>query len=465
MRQPHRSSGPWKLAWIAVLLLTGIAVAQQTAAGGPTAQNDATAQQPSSSQEGSVMLSSLLAATNAELPALETASEVAPTNNLSGAVMFGSAYDDNLLNSDPARGGGVTYLFAPRFRLQITRPRTAWNVVYSPGVSRSNVGDTQDFMTHDFSTELTRRMSRQWTVRARTQFSVTSNPFQIVGSGNSLDGGISDPRNEGILTPFAKQTTLLTGLDTTYQLGKSDYVGASGVFSTLQFDNLNGVRTDLANRNGVSAQGFYARRLSSRNLVGVEYKFQQLRFSPLHSVTYTHSVLYFHAININPSWTVSFFAGPERADSSGEFAGVVGTVPSQIDWNVSSGAIVAWQGRTDDIRASFSRRVTDGGGLASSMRQNTLGIDYRHLFTRRWAFTVGARFDEGRALVSAAPKRPIRTAGGGFGLERNLTESLALQFGYERIQQQMPGTDFSSKAVHNRGTISLVYQFNRPLGR
>ncbi len=440
-------------------LVTGV-VAQESSSSAQV-QNAVDVQQPAPERGDSFVLPVLFAAANAELPPMATGAESERANYVGASFALGATFDDNLLNTDPASNKGMSYFVSPTLEWQVTHPRDAWSLTYTPGFSRYDVGDRQNFMTHNLDTQFSRRMTRRWTVRARTQYSVSSNPFLVLGTEGSENGApVGD--NSRLVTPLAKQALFMADLATSYQLGKNDYLGLSGGWASSQFDALNGMSANLLDRNGATAQGFYAHRLSARNMVGVEYRFQQFRFSPVSSLTLSHRVLYFHAITFNPAWTLSFFIGPEQSVSSGTFSGL-GTLRDYKDWNVSTGATLGWQRKTEYVRLTVARRVTDGGGLATSLQQNSAALDMRRLLTRHSALNIGARYDRGRVLVAAPGQKALSTIAGGIGFERNLSENLILHFGYERVHQDAEG--LTGMTNHNRVVASLMYQFSRPIGR
>jgi hypothetical protein len=172
--------------------------------------------------------------------------------------------------------------------------------------------------------------------------------------------------------------------------------------------------------------------------------------------------------------TLSFFAGPEYSEI-GTVTVIANIAPPVISFATVSntehqlsaafGASFGWQGELTSIRLDASRKVSDGGGVLGAVVLNSFSGGVRRQLTKSTAVHLNALYGHNRELASAATGNvPFNSATGGVGLEQQLATNFMLRFDYGRDYQK--GNVTSTGTVnHNRGTISISYNFTRPLGR
>jgi hypothetical protein len=276
-----------------------------------------------------------------------------------------------------------------------------------------------------------------------------------------------------VITPLAEQrsNTAATGIN--YQFGAGSIVGVTGNFFDSHFDNVAG-SASLTNTQNLGASGFYTHRVSPRNWAGIAYQMQRLSFSQSGEQTITHSFLLFHSIRPQPRMELSFFAGPEYSTVDSYALTTVVQPPvvylastpvSSIRWTVSGGASFAWQGEHTSIRSDFVRKISDGGGLLSSVQLNSVRGSVRRQLTRATAAVFAASYGVSDSLGFSSAGS-LKSAAGSIGLERRLGRSLSLGLGYAREYQQQNGSPADIGQInHNRGWAAVSYDFSRPLGR
>jgi hypothetical protein len=141
---------------------------------------------------------------------------------------------------------------------------------------------------------------------------------------------------------------------------------------------------------------------------------------------------------------------------------------SQSRWSVAGGASFSWQGKRTSVRASGVRKVSDGGGLLTAVDVTTGDGAVRRQVTRNSNVEFGFLYAGSHALDAGAATffSDLKTVSGSLLWEQHLGRSFTASLGYARDYQQENGPTVTSLNVnHNRGWVTIGYQFDRPLGR
>lgn len=400
--------------------------------------------------------------------ALTFSSEQARTNYLRGGLTLGSSYDDNALNSGSNRVDNFTYSVLPHIVWDQSTSRLRWTLDYAAGLMVNQRFSERNQASHDLGMDLRYRLTPHVNVGIRDNFSLTSGFFdEVQNFAGTPAGGVLQQPNGSVITPLARRTADLGMADITYQFGAGSVVGASGTFYTSRYGQPASGAASLVDTTSEQADGFYTYRISPRNWIGVDYRFQQISFAPGSDQVVTHSLLLFHTIYLQPRMSFSIFAGPEYSefDSTAATAGPV--LISSDRWSVAGGASYSWQGENTSVQINAVRRVSDGGGLLEAVQLNSVNGALRRQLTRRSNLEFGAAYGKSDSIgnVSTAIDS-IQVASGSVSWERRLGANLGLKLGYARdYQLQDPGVSVSSEANHNRGWVTVSYDFSRPLGR
>jgi len=385
-------------------------------------------------------------------------------NYLRGGLRFGSAYDDNATvgtNGKPV--SDVSYSVWPTISLDQTRSRLHWVLSYSPGYTFYQKASSLNSENHNLAVDLSYRLSPHVTLSLRDSFLKSSNVLNQPNSdlARPVSGAVFVP-NESLIAPIADVLTNNANATLTYQFSANGMIGASGTFTNLHYANQAQVPglSDSSSRGG---SAFYNHRLSKMNYVGATYQYQFFLANPTvgQSETQAHSVFLFYTLYFKPTLSLSLFGGPQYSDTE-QFR-----APASKAWSPAAGASLGWQGRLTSFAASYSRRINDGGGLSGAVHSNTAEASLRRQFTRTLSASIGGNYANNNVL-NALPQFTTNghTLSGSASAQRQIGERLNLQLQYTRLHQSYSGiAAISGTPDRNRASVTISYQFSRPLGR
>lgn len=411
---------------------------------------------------------------------LAFSSELARTNYVRGGVGVTSTFDDNVLSAPTNQISDVSYSVLPHIALDQSIGRLAWSTQYTGGFTTYQRVTAFNQASHNFGLRGQYRLTPHLTLRLNDTFTDTTGFFnQYGGPLTSSPGSVLQSPNNNFVTPLQRTIGNFFNAGGDYQVGAGTVIGASGTFYYTRYENVADNQpstSNLMNTHSDQAQGFYTHRVSSKNWVGVEYGFQRLTFGPDNGETIVHSFHYFHTINLQPNMTLSLFAGPEYSETGYTTVStqvqlpyilILPTSNNQDMWSTSGGATYTWQGKRTSAVAEFVRRVSDGGGFLGAVNVTSVDANLRRQLTRSFGLTFGGAYASNAALVDpTAPGSSIKYWSATAGVERRLANGLVLNFGYARQNQlQNGGSPVYGTANHNRGWITLAYDFTRPWGR
>jgi hypothetical protein len=388
-------------------------------------------------------------------------SESARSNYLNMGLNLMSAYDDNALgNTAGRRVTDTSYSVRPVLSWRQSTSRVLWNFTYSPGFTFYQHFSALNSADHNLSVDSQFRLSPHVTLRLLDGFSKSSNPIGQFYESASTPAGIAQPPVATIISPLADQISNSGSVQLTYQFGRNSMVGASGLFSILRYLNREQV-PGLFDSDTKAAQGFYAHRISSKHYVGMRYEFQNLLSKPNPVNTQTQSLVLFYTIYVQPRMSVSLFAGPQHSDTRGGDA-----IPSNM-WSPSFGGSFGWQGVRTSLAIEASRAVTAGGGLQGASRSDSADASVRRQLTKSLGVEAGASFSKSDVLASLSTfSSGGHSVSGSISLYRQIREHLNLVLAYVRLHQSYGDIQaLSSDPNRNRVSLSLSYQFQRPIGR
>src|SRR5215471_3260893 len=401
-------------------------------------------------------------------------SELERANYLRGGVSLGSSYDDNIFNASSDTTGEFAFTALPHIAFDLSRSRLRFKTEYAAGVTVHQRLSSQNNGAHDLAADFDYRLSPHITLSLRENFAITNGFMNQAPSDLSTNGnGILQQPNSYVVTPIANETSNNGSAQLSYQFGAGSMVGVSGSSFISRYRDVPAGSSLLDTTSG-SFAGFYAHRVTPRNWVGVRYGLQRFNFDPVSEQSTTQSILYFHTIYLKRNLELAFFAGPEYTELDGHtvspvvhlpYVLLVSTPTTNGDWNVAAGSSLSWQGQRTAAQAQFVRRISDGGGLQATVNLNAVSGEISRQLTSKTTFTVGASYASMDPLsIGSSLYRVTDSAGGRFSVSRQMGSNLALMLGYGRDWQQSAGTA-ASNVNHNRGWITLTYDFTRPLGR
>ncbi len=409
------------------------------------------------------------------------------SNYLRGGLTFQTAYDDDVFTnpgSVPPNQpvAAISYSIWPTIDLDVRRPRTKLNLLYTPGftfyqqagsakgsgIQASSYNEQDERVGVDFEY----RLSPHVTMTLRDSLSQTSNLLnQPTTDSSTVISGSSQPASQPVISPIAEVLRNVGSVGISDQLGLNEMIGANGSFTNLHYPQQSEV-SGLYDSSSKGGSVFYSHRLSRRHYVGVTYQYDDLRAYPTgsQSQTQTDTVSFFYTFYASARLSVSLFGGPEYADT--EQAGV----PAVKGWSPSTGASFGWQGLHTSVAGSYARTITDGGGLVGATHSNAANISIRQQITKRMDTGVSGNYSENSLLSPIATNSatsPLasyssggHTVQGTASLRQQMGEHLSLQLGYTRVHQSYSNiAAISSAPDRNREWVSVSYSFARPLGR
>ena len=406
---------------------------------------------------------------------LSFSTELERSNYLRGGISVGATYDDNAASSATNRIGDFSYSILPNIQLDQTRSRLHWTLGYLGGFTANQRLSERNQGSHNLNGALQYRLSPHIDLRLSDSFLDTTGFLQQFenGLGTPVTGPINQP-NQTLITPLAKNMNNTASADVSYQFSADDVIGGGGTFYDSHFRDLPAGSGPLLDTSTRSADVHYNHRFTARNWTGLTYKFQRLAGSG-QNATLTHSLLLSHTIYLQQHMTLAFFAGPEYTEL--ETVTVTANIaPPVISFaivtnneqqlSVSAGTSFGWQSALTSIHLDATRKVTDGGGVLGVVELNSFGGGIRRQLTKTTTVDLNAVYGRNRELGSiAAGNTPLTSASGGVGFEQRLAANLVLRLGYGRDYQKGSTISPLGSINHNRGSISISYNFTRPMGR
>jgi hypothetical protein len=403
---------------------------------------------------------------------MEFASETPRTNYLSGGVVIGAAYGDGILTAGGTGVSDVSYTVSPTIALDQTRSHLQWNLSYSPGFTFYQKYSSLNQSSQNVATKFSYRLSPHVTFSAQEVFSKTSGGYvqSCQDEAGSLCGPLQSPNNS-VIAPITDTLNDASNAQITYQFSPGGMVGATGNFSELRYPN----QAEVPGLFGSSATGgsaFYTHRLSGKHYIGVTYQYQKylthaegdaLQTLP---ATQTQSLMLFYTLYLQRTVSFSIFGGPQYSDTYGEV--ILGQVlPPLHSWSPGGGGSLNWQGQHTSLVASYSRRISDGGGLQGAVSYNGTNASIRHQFTAALSGTLGADYSVNKVLDATAfdSSQSGHSISGNCTVQRTFGEHFNLTAGYMRLHQSYDIAALSGAPNRDRVWLSIAYQFQRPLGR
>jgi hypothetical protein len=385
-------------------------------------------------------------------------------NYLRGGLVFGSAYDDAAtIGANGRPVSDVSYSVWPTISLDQTRSRLHWVLNYGPGFTFYQKTSSLNQANQNLGVNLSYRLSHHVTLSVRDAFQKTSNVLNQPSQdfAQPVSGAVFAP-NFSMIAPIADVLTNTANATLTYQFSPNGMVGASGTFSNLHYPNPAQV-PGLGDSSSRAGSAFYNHRLSKMHYIGATYQYQLFLANPTigQSETQAHSVFLFYTLYLKPTLSISVFGGPQYSDTQ-QFG-----LPTTTAWSPAGGASMGWLGRVTSFALSASRAINDSGGLSGAVQAISATASSRRQLTRNLSASAGASYASNN-ILDALPAFNTNghTISGNASVQRQFGQHLNLQLQYMRLHQSYSNiAALSSTPDRNRESITISYQFSRPLGR
>jgi hypothetical protein len=126
------------------------------------------------------------------------------------------------------------------------------------------------------------------------------------------------------------------------------------------------------------------------------------------------------------------------------------------------------QGDRTNFAASYSRSVSGGGGLLGAFSSNTAGASARLQLARTWSVESTGNYSVRKNVSpqSISTEQGGHSVSGTVSFQHPLGEHISATFAYQRLHQSYSSiAAISSDPDNDRESVSISYQFTRPLGR
>jgi hypothetical protein len=387
------------------------------------------------------------------------------SNYLRGGIIFNASYIDNYLAGGSASPiGEQTYTVLPTVSYDQMIARQHVTLKYSPGFTFYEPSSALNEMDQNVNVTYQYRLTPHMTLNAQDGFQRSSTAY---GLEDSNDGGAvsGTPPNvtPGIFAPFAERMMNTAGAEFSYQFSPVGMVGASGSFMNLDYPNPT--QSDgLYNSDQRGGGGFYNRRISAAQYIGVNYQYSWVISYPSNaqSVTQTQTVDGYYSVYAKHNLTLSVSGGPQRYTVSQS------SQPASASWGPSVTGSVGWQQPHTNIAISYSRSVTSGGGLLGAFESNSGNASMRWQLSQTWTAGASGSYASNKSVtpLSFGSVEGAHSISGQATVGHAIGRDLNLNFEYDRLHQSYGGiAAIANDPNSDREMISLAWQFTRPLGR
>lgn len=409
-------------------------------------------------------------------PSLDFLTESIENSSITLGIGTGFSYDSNAY-ANTANGSQNFWLFhlTPSIRIQQFLPKFSWHMNYSGGYQtysyQSGPGNpNSNLFSQVAGAGFLWQLARRWQLLANDNFRYSANPFDsfLTSPGNPT---MNNP-NPVIYTPLTNFTQNYGLMTLTDQMSKVDtlsFTGTANLRRTSTYNLVNSVPFyNLVSYGGRSA---YSHQLSPRLSLGAGYDFNSLDFgkgqqrSGIQTISITGSYL------IRPNMTISGWIGPEYTATKTVVAVPIGggqfvdIVTHDSLWSTSLGANFGWHSLRNSVRGSFSRSVSDGGGIIATSQVNNFSADYRRMIMRKLDGTLGVVYYHD--VSTTVSSREYNNFYINAALTYTLAKSLLASATYARVHQTQSNTIVLGSGSYNANIVgvSITYTWNHPLGR
>jgi len=386
------------------------------------------------------------------------------SNYLRGGLSFTTAYGNDVEGLIGATAvNDFSYSFFPSIELDKITPRFHITTNYSPSLTIYQRTSAANQSGQGLMTTLQYRLSPHAAITLQDNLQKTGNIF------NQQDTLVAPPVSDTPMPPLTGAVDLIADLlanqanvELTHQFRRNDMVGVGGSYTTL--DYLQSTEAlGLYNSNAAGGQGFFNHRFARRHYIGVTYQYSKTLAYPPQSVInlQTNSYLLFYTVYLKPTVSASISVGPQFY-SIRQFG-----LPTYSSSSPVLLANTGWQGLHTNFVASYARAVTSGSGLAGVYQSNSAYLSGRWKLARTWSLQAVASYTINKNISPSyfpSSEGGHRTLGA-IWAQHQLSEHLAVEFRYTNLQQRYNDIPALRNASNvSRGSVSLSYNFSRPLG-
>jgi hypothetical protein len=411
----------------------------------------------------------------AEAPPLTMQLDPEYKNVIVGGVFMGGAWDDKGLahgTTPLSYSSDARYFLQPSLAFQQTLSTVNWTVAYTPGASVSQHQMDNFQYTQNAAGDFLWTPNVRFSLHLRQDYSVSDNPFEHVGRVPILPelNGFFGP-NDMAVVPNQQRTSFISNADVSYRLTKRAAIGATGGYQRYDYSNLPslyGMAGAMLPSHTYTGSLFYSQQITKGHTIGIQYAVMDYHTdnpvitSFLPSRVQTHTALLFETWKMGPHATLTLYGGPQYSRST-----LLLTQGSHESIDPAGGLTFNWIGERSAFQVSGVRRVSDGGGLMTSVVLTDGTAGFRRRMSRRWMADARLSVTDQKALQLFINEGNFRTWWGGVGISRDITDRLSVRVEYARVRQTGFGSinNILHPGNHNLVQFALNWHFRKPLGR
>lgn len=431
------------------------------------------------SQMGGGMGGGVSNAVSGQLGSLAFTSQSESASMFTAGVTASTTYNDNALSDNAHPVGSLSYNISPIISILESRPRLGLILEYAPGFTWDQRASNQ--YSHRLYFDMQYRLTEALSLRVGDAFLNQDTTFKGLNQNPLLPvGNVQQQPNDSLITPVAQMRTNSTSVDLIYQPNRHTIAGVGATFNDAHFGHTASGTDVLFNSKSGSANAHYSHLMWGRsNWLGVTYTFNRIvTYGQANEGTDNHSIQVRYTFAPSEHTSIAVFVGPRRTSVNDhlEIIFQVGGIPIPIpitirtaNWGVDAGATAGWRDKRNSLRASFVRRISDGGGLTSAVSSNAGNAEFRRQLSEHLAGNIQFRYGANDSLSPYFGNGSFRTTEILPGLQYTLSQHISLTLNYARDHQSVTSTGGSAPSSritdYDRVMFSISYTFTHPLGR
>lgn len=382
-------------------------------------------------------------------------------------------YDDNIFSSNLDRVRDEELSLTGHVGITRTTQGMTLDLQYTPFYQLYRQYTAFDHVNHAATFKTDFRLSPQWTLSLHDAFSYMNGAYPTVGA-QPIPAGPPSPTalNTSISVPTTRNLNNTPGIDLKFVPGRRSSLTFSGGYVQQKFSTAAASSAaSLYNTTGFNGGFHYEYRVTEHSTFGVNLLYQdstyqggQLFGGKVRTQVASPTVSW--ATQLSPTVTVSLFGGPQYVKTLGmiSVAGVPSRIAAQIE--PSGGGSVTKEVRKTALSFTAARAVTSGGGLYTSIVNDSLSLGARRRLVGRWEASLTASAARGDTSLLKL-KGETDSAIGTFTLTRTLGRGSTFHISYATMHQLSSGSlPTTANLDRNQISVGFDYQFAAiPLGR
>lgn len=407
-----------------------------------------------------------------QMPTVLPGDGVSPTNLFTAGVRLGATFDDKAIIGSATPSSDIRYDITPSLAFVQTLSRIDWGASYGPGTDISQHGLFPTQFSQVFGGHFTWVVSKHGILSAQENYILSTNPFQQYGVQpfTTTPGPIVSP-NQSIYIANFRHTSTLSQVQYSYRLSERTSISIAGNFALQHYNGTTntGAQSTLIGSQAASGQANLAHQFTPRNQLSVQYGWQQFKYGPMNARTTTQSVLLSDDIKINQRSSIHVYAGPQYSMTSNQvflnLGFVVVEIPikrNTLSW--SAGGLYTLALPRGTIILSYSRQVSDGGGIIGTIELNGGSANFSWKLTPKWSMTLGLQAADEQLLAVKSGQNELLTYSARLNVGRQIYRNVSANLFFQRLNQT-GGLATLVSGNHDVAGVSLDFNFTKPVGR